>query len=79
MGCFDSIWFSCPSCNRKLEFQSKAGSCSLNHYTVADAPIEVMADAIGYKEKCRCGNTVYIGGSVTLDPPIILPNDIPEC
>jgi len=44
MGMFDYVKISCPRCGRVNIFQSKAGPCSLNKYTLARAPLAVVAD-----------------------------------
>lgn len=45
MGMFDRLWLTCPSCGSSVEVQSKCGPCELNEYTIATAPLAVIADA----------------------------------
>ncbi len=63
MGCFDSVWFKCPSCGASrqddppggVEFQSKAGGCNLADYEPASAPPKVALDIIDKVGTCsRC-------------------------
>lgn len=44
MGLFDTLWINCPKCSEPYEAQSKAGPCNLNNYSIADAPLAVLAD-----------------------------------
>lgn len=45
MGMFDSIYVDCPSCGEKetIELQSKSGPCTLERYTLENAPSEVLS------------------------------------
>jgi hypothetical protein len=61
MGMFDRVWVSCPKCNEKIEYQSKAGNRGLNDYTLADAPAAVLGCLAGDKEVCpNCHEVVRI-------------------
>ncbi len=53
MGLFDSVMADCPNCGAKLEFQSKAGECYMNVYSVEDAPDDVVRDVLNRPEYCR--------------------------
>jgi transcription elongation factor Elf1 len=53
MGMFDSIKIQCPVCRHDSVFQSKAGPCSLNKYTLYSAPLAVVADL---QEDGKCGH-----------------------
>lgn len=56
MGLFDSVYADCPTCGKKIEFQSKEGECYLYNYTVDDAPVEVLWDVLNEPHYCRfCG------------------------
>lgn len=55
MGMFDRVWACCPRCNKQYEFQSKGGNCSLADYSLADAPVEVLADVYPKVAHCPCG------------------------
>lgn len=64
MGMFDSLYVPCPECGCKVEFQSKAGQCSLDHYTLDDCPLVVLADVatqpIGVCSGCGMGVSVHV-------------------
>lgn len=44
MGCFDTLNFTCPACGKTTSEQSKAGDCGLDNFTLANAPLLVIAD-----------------------------------
>jgi len=44
MGCFDTLNFTCPACGKPTSEQSKAGNCSLDNFTLDNAPLTVIAD-----------------------------------
>ena len=78
MGCnFDSLWIACPVCSKSMEFQSKSGGCSMMHYTLIDAPMEIMADIIGARKRCSCGAILMLKGSVSLNVEV-LPSVLPR-
>lgn len=52
MGMYDSVIFSCPNCGNKIEFQSKAGVCELEHYSPDRIPCKVAADILHDVEYC---------------------------
>lgn len=52
MGLFDSVWIACPGCGTAIEFQSKAGECTLTYYSMDDAPLKILADIDGDSEYC---------------------------
>ena len=53
MGLFDRVMADCPNCGKPVEFQSKAGECYMNVYSVKDAPTEVLTDILNSPEYCR--------------------------
>jgi len=64
MGMFDRIWLSCPACGNPVEFQSKAGECSLADYSypegVGKIPPAVLADLDGQVETCqKCAKILF--------------------
>lgn len=63
---FDSLYVECPKCHKQIEFQSKAGRCHLDQYTLANCPPAVAGDLIGETARCECGHEVTLRGSVTL-------------
>lgn len=52
MGCFDSVEVPCGKCGADVEFQSKAGECYLETYTLDDAPKAILGDLDGKSEIC---------------------------
>ena len=44
MSCFDELKLVCPACGAEKVFQSKAGYCRMDEYSVSDAPAAVLAD-----------------------------------
>jgi len=42
MGMFDSVLVDCASCNKKIEFQSKAWFCEMACYTLENAPAPIL-------------------------------------
>jgi hypothetical protein len=58
---FDSVIVQCPECGVNVVYQSKAGDCRLNRYTIFDAPIRVLADvSYPHFETCAHGHKVQI-------------------
>jgi len=60
MGMFDTLNVGC-TCGSTVRFQSKAGPCDLNDYTLDDVPDPIAADCIGQsaKKKTRqCGGFI---------------------
>lgn len=60
MGLFDRVYVECPNCNRDVEFQSNAGECNLERYTLDTAPGEVLIDIMNSPERCQCGTWVAV-------------------
>lgn len=66
MGMFDSVYVDCV-CGARVEFQSKAGECNLDHYTINNVPPGIACDLIGKSEKCsECGATIALRGAIVL-------------
>lgn len=58
MGLFDSVRADCPACETEasIEFQSKAGDCSMRSYDRFEVPTAIAADIHGEEAFCRqCG------------------------
>lgn len=55
MGVYDSVMAPCPGCGKLAEFQSKGGGCTLERYSLSDAPPRVLVDAGGQVRRCDCG------------------------
>jgi hypothetical protein len=55
MGMFDSVWHKCE-CGGDVEWQSKAGECSLAGYEPSSVPEAVAYDLLNETAACRsCG------------------------
>ncbi len=68
MGMFDRVWVKCPRCDNLIEFQSKAGSCSLQDYALCDAPPAILADLNGEEWACsECGAVVQFKAQVIVE------------
>ena len=66
MGMYDSVNIRCPTCRSLVEFQSKAGECTLDTFSEYSVPPEVALSICGNKEECfGCGEVL----TVYLDPP----------
>ena len=61
MGMFDSVMIDCPKCGKPMEFQSKAGGCGLDVFTLENAPSEVLMDIMNEPQFHRaCGEWVAL-------------------
>lgn len=60
MGMFDIVWVKCSRCGQRIEFQSKAGNCSLTEYTQDDVPKEIAESLAGKCQRCDCGKTMCV-------------------
>lgn len=68
MGMFDSLYVPC-ACGEEVEFQSKAGDCALERYTLSNCPPRIAGDLIGQSQTCRCGKSeIILRGAVVLVP-----------
>ena len=68
MGMFDRVIARCPSCNTEVEFQSKAGDCTLSRYDSHEVPIEIAKDIDGDCKRCpSCDYLVKIRIPFKLD------------
>lgn len=66
MGMFDEVIAPCP-CGGVVQFQSKAGECSLRVYPAAEVPLEIAAEIHGTSGICdKCGTSYTIGVSFGL-------------
>lgn len=56
MGMFDTVMVPCPTCGKRVEFQSKGGECNLNYYDLDQAPANVLSDINRHSPyTCECG------------------------
>lgn len=61
MGMFDRVSARCPNCNEIIEWQSKAGDCNLDDYSIESVPVEIAADIDGEYTSCdNCTHSVRI-------------------
>lgn len=62
MGLYDTVHFRCPYCGAEMSAQSKGGDCSLENYSIEDAPEDVMRDVNRHApHRCpECGKRVEI-------------------
>ena len=60
MGMFDSVLVKYPDCGEIVEFQSKAGDCSLKQYSIKNMPLDIACDLDGESKSCICGRVVKI-------------------
>ena len=44
MGMFNEVRLICPNCGNGFTYQSKWGECTLERFTLEDAPLSVIAD-----------------------------------
>src|SRR4051812_14981503 len=59
MGCFDSVYFTCPNCGAQIEAQSKGGECQLDTYPPDAVPARVAMDLTIWN-RCKCGKAYRI-------------------
>ena len=57
---FDSVIIKCPNCSEYVEFQSKAGDCTLSRYNLHDAPPAILGDLSNESQICKCGRVITI-------------------
>lgn len=61
MGSFDTVVTDCPNCGRMVEFQSKAGACTLNRFHSSSVPVVIAVDLDLEVGKClECGTKVAL-------------------
>ncbi len=61
MGMFDRVRAVCPNCSENVEFQSKAGDCTLETFDVWAVPMAIAAALNGQHTTCQaCGASVTI-------------------
>lgn len=59
MGMYDTVRAECPKCNGRIEFQSKAGRCSLTNYDLDSVPFGIADDLDGDTASCEGCGEVY--------------------
>lgn len=56
MGMYDSIYCTCPYCNKDTELQSKSGECALDSYRLNNVPYDVGKGIIHPNGWTLCNN-----------------------
>lgn len=78
MGMFDSVNVSCV-CGANVEFQSKAGECSLENYRPDAVPVEIALSLDDTCEVCRsCGRYVTLHLNIKPVPSVPMWVEISE-
>ena len=63
MGCFDSVYVTCPYCRQEVEIQSKADACGMRVYSEKDLNIpELIVNDIAGENNCYHCNKNFILG-----------------
>lgn len=57
---FNSIYVVCQECGRRVEFQTKSGSCLLCEWDLEDAPNKEIKGIIGDDKECDCGHVIRV-------------------
>jgi NMD protein affecting ribosome stability and mRNA decay len=60
MGMYDTVVSFCPECGDVVEFQSKAGDCLLDRFSLDSVPMEIASALDGAVRRCNCGHYVRI-------------------
>lgn len=76
MGCFDSVYVTCPYCEGEVEIQSKADACGMRTYYEKDVniPESIVKDIAGENECYFCEKKFLINldyKEVTMKLPYI--------
>lgn len=71
MGMFDSVIFICPDCNGTVEFQSKAGHCTLDDFHNGFAPPVIAADIEGDIVECDSCDSKFEAKVVQVIPALV--------
>lgn len=76
MGCYETIMVPCPKCGAEYPAQSKSGPCTLETYTLADAPDDVIEDVNRHApftcESCGQSFAVELTFPDSPPPPLVL-------
>ena len=52
MGCFDTVSIPCPRCGHHTQEQSKVGECTMQSYSLREAPPLLLADIAQRNIQC---------------------------
>lgn len=66
MGMYDSINFTCPKCEGRVEVQSKAGDCALHEYAPDAVPIVIAKSIEGDVVWCESCDISFVA---VITPP----------
>ena len=72
MGCYDTLRVRCPKCASPIDFQTKAGDCRLERYSVRNVPPNIAGALDGESGACdACGHVVqlHVQTIVTIGAP----------
>ena len=69
MGMYDEVSITCSKCNKSSLFQSKSGPCTLQIFSLSNAPVTILDDL---REESQLGNL----HCEHCNEPIELQNDI---
>jgi hypothetical protein len=53
MGCFNTLKVTCPHCDKTIELQSKAGSCSMEYHVKGEDP-NYELEFCGFHDCYKC-------------------------
>lgn len=53
MGCYDTVVFQCPKCEKTFSVQTKAGRCTLSDFHQGAVPIEIASNLTGEIVHCE--------------------------
>ena len=60
---YDNVYARCPKCGENVEFQSSAGECLFERFTIpGDIPLDIAVDLLGSVETCSNGHEVVMQG-----------------
>jgi len=65
MGCFDSVFVTCPHCSSEEEIQSKDGKCAMRKFRSGSVPLAIAGGIHGLILTCdSCGGRyrLYVDG-----------------
>ena len=60
MGCFNSVIFRCPKCNKEIKVQSNAGSCLMKSFSPLKVPMPEAEDIINTTITCYECDSKYV-------------------
>ena len=62
MGVYDTVTIPCPKCGEPYNAQSKGGDCVLAHYTLEEAPTDVLTNVNRHApfECDKCGTIFHV-------------------